>query len=108
MGKPSRKRKNPLRPHGSTDRRSPHMPHSSAWFETMLATDTHRAISTGIVLNRVGRLDACSVCGDAPAPIYDDLDAPFLPLRLCDGCLEIRTVGFGERYAPRAIRSEDR
>jgi len=100
MGKPSRKRKNPLRP-----RRSRAVPHSSAWFEETLHHNPVAAFLTGTVIGHTGRTDGCSVCGDTPAPIYDALDAPHQSLRLCADCLGIRTQGFGERYQLRSGRT---
>lgn len=89
MGKPSRKRRNPMHQSEGNGRSNPRAltPHSSAWFEAQLQTETLRALWTGEILGQAGRMDACSVCGDTPAPIYDDLEEPYLPLRLCADCI---------------------
>jgi hypothetical protein len=88
MGKPSRKRRNPLRQttHHSTRTL---IPHTGAWFEAMLWTDTMRALYAGAIVNQAGHLEVCTACGDTPAPVYDDLEAPFLPVRLCADCVEL-------------------
>lgn len=98
MSKPSRKRRNPLRPHSSPQQLTPH---TSAWFDAILQVDTDKALMTGSIVAHAGRLDVCSICGDAPAPIYDLLDDPFPPVRLCAECLGIRQAMFAESYQPR-------
>ena len=105
MSKPSRNHMNPLRQATGLPTPKTMTPHSNAWFETLLELDTVKAVITGAVVNQTGRIDVCSICGVMPAPIYDDVDEPYLPLRLCEDCFEIRTVGFGERLQFRPERS---
>jgi hypothetical protein len=109
MGKPSRKRRNPLRqtaPHGGPTLPTL-IPHTNAWFEAMLPIDPVRALITTSVVERAGRLDACSVCGDSPAPIYDDLHAPHVPMRLCEFCLPFRVDVLGEQREPRRSKASE-
>jgi hypothetical protein len=58
----------------------------------MLKTEPHRALITGTLVDMAGRSDICSICGDTPALVYDDLETPYLPLRLCDDCIRIQQV----------------
>jgi hypothetical protein len=92
MGTPSRKHRNPV-----VAQRRLLVPHSPAWFAHLERCVPHQAAMTRVVLDRAGRVDTCSVCGDTPAPIFEDLDAPSLPIRLCAECLTIRMSLFGER-----------
>ncbi len=101
MSKPSRKQKNPLRQTAGPISFRTMIPHSGAWFETLLELDPVKALMTGTLVHQTARIDVCSICGDMPAPIYDALDEPYLPLRLCDDCVRIRTTGFGERLQRR-------
>lgn len=77
-------------------------PHTPEWFAALCETHPHRAAMTCQVVTLAGRLDVCSICGDLPAPVYDDLDPPYLPLRLCDDCLTMQRDGFGERLRRRS------
>lgn len=101
MSKPSHKQKNP---HRQTDRPiavSSMIPHSSVWFEALLEINVMQALATGAIITQTKREDGCTFCGDLPAPIYDDLDEPYLPLRLCDECFDLRTTEFRERLQRR-------
>jgi hypothetical protein len=88
MGKASRKRRNPRRQ--PTPNNESLVPHSDAWFEALLRVDPWTALLTGAVLDRAQRLDVCSICGETSAPIYDLLEVPHLPLRLCSDCADIQ------------------
>jgi hypothetical protein len=79
-------------------------PHTGSWYEALVLTQPHRAAIASIMVARAGRADVCSVCGDRPAPVYDDLDPPYLPLRLCADCLVFRRDGAGERLHRREGR----
>lgn len=109
MSKPSRKRRNPPRQTSKNRGQCPirqeclPIPHSDAWFEASLETNTQQAMLTGIVVDRAGRLDVCSICGEDPAPVYELPGDPGLPLRLCKYCLEIRTWMFEEHFRPRCL-----
>ena len=96
MGKPSRKRRNPL-----IMARRQLVPHTAEWFVELERIDPRKAALTRAVLHRARRLDSCSICGDTPAPIHDACDAPWLPLRLCADCVEIRAKYLAEQYVSR-------
>jgi len=105
MSKPSRKRKNPLRQPTSPAPFRTMIPHSSAWFEALFDINVIQAFATGALIDRTKREDGCTFCGSAPALIYDALDAPYLPLRLCNECFDLRTTALGERLQRRPGRS---
>ena len=87
MSKPSRKRRNPI----IAERRSL-TPHSPEWLALLVRIDPVKARMTYSVLHRSGRLDVFSICGDTPAPIHDLMHEPWLPVRLCADCAEIRNA----------------
>lgn len=80
------------------------IPHTTAWFEAVIAFDPDQAGHTANVIKREGRSDVCGVCGDDPASDVE-LDpkqaAPgaVTTLRLCNDCLSIRRIN-GERFTP--------
>lgn len=105
MGKPSRKRRNPLRQTslllGQEDNRS--IPHSPAWFAEFSRVNARQAGMTRTLVRSAGRHDVCTICGGTPAPIYDSSEAPYLPLRLCDTCLVVQREVFGSVVELRTV-----
>lgn len=79
-------------------------PHTPEWFEALKLWDPAQAEMTNTVIEKTGRRDVCSVCGDDPAKDYR-LEEAYRPpagvdtLRLCKDCLEIRR-GMGKPYMP--------
>lgn len=70
-------------------------PHSEAWFDALEAFNAQQARHTRLILERAGRKDVCSICGDAPARDYllNDASLPVdavATLRLCKDCLRLR------------------
>jgi hypothetical protein len=80
------------------------MPHSPEWFAALSEWNPYQAQQARMVVERVGRLDVCSICGDEPAPVYR-LDEGIPPpgsvatVRLCDDCFGARSHT-GERFVP--------
>lgn len=79
-------------------------PHSPEWFAALKEWNPYQAAATRVIVDRAGKLDVCSVCGDEPASDYKlDEESPPLgsvrTLRLCDDCLRIRE-GAGESFVP--------
>ncbi len=74
-------------------------PHSSEWFEHLLLTNTQQAMHTGAIIAAAGREDICSICGDEPAPPHRLADGEWT-MRLCDDCVGIRRMMFGEVWLP--------
>lgn len=77
------------------------IPHTSEWFEALLAIDRDKALHTGQIIELTGSPECCGVCGDTPALDYR-VDGPStaehseFTMRLCDDCADIRR-GLGER-----------
>jgi hypothetical protein len=77
-------------------------PHSIEWFRDLAKSDPRQAAHTRQIIERAGREDVCSVCGDDPSKDYKIVkpqphaDA-VATLRLCNDCLDIR-VGRGEEF----------
>jgi hypothetical protein len=70
-------------------------PHTPEWFEALEAFDPIKATVTKIVVETLGNLNVCSVCGDDPAQDYELLDKfmqknAVATIRLCDDCLKIK------------------
>ena len=103
MSKPSRKRKNPL----VTSRRNL-VPHTPAWFRELRRIDPKKAAITNASVERTGQVDGCSICGDTPAPTFELVSEPWLPLRLCADCVEIRVRFYGEHYQRRDATPRNR
>lgn len=105
MGKPSRKRRNPL--YQSSVASQPEnrrtIPQSPAWFAELSRVNARQAGMTKSLVRSAGRLDVCTVCGDTPALIYDSVEDPHLPLRLCDTCLVVQRDVFGTVLQLRAV-----
>jgi hypothetical protein len=103
MTRASRTRQNPGRQDGSVSplRSSRETPHSFAWLAALERANPRQATMTRTVLQRTGLRDVCSICGDSPAPIYDVLEEPFLPVRLCADCVQILTTIFGTQLRRR-------
>jgi Permuted papain-like amidase enzyme, YaeF/YiiX, C92 family len=78
-------------------------PHSPEWFAALDQWQPYQAIATRVIIEREGRLDVCSACGDDPAPIYKVEGTPppgsVATLRLCSDCHEIRKM-MGEDFVP--------
>lgn len=79
-------------------------PHSPEWFAALESWNPYQATVSRAATELSGSLEACSICGDEPAPVYrlDEGTPPpgsVATLRLCDDCLGIRTSG-GERFVP--------
>ena len=71
-------------------------PHTPEWFAALEIWDPPKAAMVRIAIEQVGSLAVCSVCGDDPARDFRLEHRQRLPsgvdtLRLCDGCLKIRT-----------------
>ncbi len=70
-------------------------PHTPEWFEALEAVDPIKATVTKIVVQSLGRLNVCSVCGEDPAQDYEMIDKHMqknavATIRLCDDCLKIK------------------
>jgi hypothetical protein len=104
MSKPSRKRRNPRRQgtNSSIPGNDHQMPHAPAWFAALARVTPHQAEMTRTVLGLANRRDVCSICGDTPALIYDTLEAPHLPVRLCADCAEIQAAMWGTQLRLRS------
>ena len=101
MGKPSRKRTNPV-----VASRRQLVPHTPAWFRELRRIDPMKAAITNAILERTGQMDGRSICGDRPAPIHDMLGDPWFPLRLCADCADIRD-GLGEQMVRRDMTARE-
>ena len=78
-------------------------PHSPEWFAALEAFDPRQAIQTRTILQRTGRSDVCSVCGDDPAKDYKRVGGGIpvnavATIRLCIDCRNIRSMQ-GEQYS---------
>jgi hypothetical protein len=79
-------------------------PHSPEWFAALEAINPQQAMQSRRIIERAGRSNVCSVCGDDPASDYRIVEpnAPInavLSLRLCRDCKNIRTMQ-GEVFEP--------
>ena len=80
-------------------------PHTVEWFEALEAFDPSKAAITRMVVERLGSLDVCSICGDDPARDYQLIDRfmqrnAVATIRLCDDCLRIKRKVHKERFIP--------
>ena len=80
-------------------------PHSSEWFDALLATNPQQAIHTAQIIRSAGHEAVCSICGDEPARDYRVdgqmlVDRIVATIRLCNDCRSIRRLQYGERYSP--------
>jgi hypothetical protein len=78
-------------------------PHTPAWFRHLEAVDPPRAVLVRAIVAAAGRVDVCSRCAAVTAPIYDQVQAPWLPWRLCPTCLAFDTLLYG-RFVLRGRR----
>lgn len=70
-------------------------PNTPAWLAALADANPRQAAITAAVVDCAGRADMCSICGDAPAPVYR-IEAGSAPLvRLCDECRAIQRNAFG-------------
>lgn len=82
-------------------------PHTSEWFEALLAFDPRQATFIGQILACEGRKDVCSFCGDHPAEVYKIVKADdpipanaVATARLCEDCIRIRKRMYREEFEP--------
>lgn len=78
-------------------------PHSPEWFAALERVNSIQAAQTTQILALAGRDDVCSICGDDPATDYKLASDQMTPgvvatLRLCDDCLRIRRIMYGENF----------
>ena len=81
------------------------IPNTDEWFRLLREFNPEQAEMTQLVLERTGRPDVCSVCGDRPASDYEvireDLHVNAVAtIRLCADCLTIRRSVHGETLEP--------
>lgn len=69
-------------------------PHTLEWYDRLIPIKPAQAMMTADVVSKAGSIDVCSICGDAPASIYDTLESPFLSIRLCEACLALQRLMF--------------
>lgn len=75
-------------------------PHTLVWYDRLIPINPIQAMMTADVVSKAGRIDVCSICGDAPAALYDTLEPPFLSIRLCDECLALQRSMFDVKVRP--------
>jgi hypothetical protein len=80
-------------------------PHTPLWFAALMRINPRQAALTVDALTMAGRDDACSICGDCPAPIYEVCEPPYVPLRLCADCWTIQRQCCGLLLLPRNERA---
>jgi hypothetical protein len=71
------------------------IPHSSEWFEKLLAENPQQALHTGAVIEVTGRDDICSICGNDPAFDYvlvDPEPGEVASMRFCKDCVGFRAT----------------
>lgn len=73
--------------------------HSEEWFEQMEEQDLIQATLTRFAIDTAGSPTCCSVCGDTDATEYRlDVELKGNLIRLCEDCVSIRRLMFGERF----------
>jgi len=88
-------------------------PHTPEWFRALESVDPVKAEITKDVIATTGRMDVCSICGDAPADDYQIIDR-YMPsnavatLRLCDDCLRFKVTIDNATFIPYRHISEAR
>lgn len=75
----------------------PPSPHSPEWLAALADANPRQAAITAAVVGRAGRSDVCSICGDAPAPVYRTDAGSATTVSLCDDCRAIQRDTFGLR-----------
>lgn len=70
-------------------------PHTPEWFEALEAFDPIKATVTKIVIESLGSVNVCSVCGESPAQDYEMVDRymqknAVATIRLCEDCVKVK------------------
>src|SRR5881275_1075396 len=60
------------------------LPHTREWFIQLRKINLWQATMTEDIVREVGRIEVCSICGEANAPILHDSDPPYMLVRLCN------------------------
>ena len=73
-------------------------PHTSEWFAAMAGIKPLHAAHAATIIQKTGKKEVCTVCGDEPAPVGTLNPGLPITLRMCSDCQEIRKGTYGETF----------
>jgi hypothetical protein len=86
-------------------------PHTLEWFSALHAVNPYLSSLTRQTLRQAGRIDVCSICGDARCQDFLVMGSIFesnigATMRLCNSCRELRSRVHSEVLSPMRSQSQ--